>query len=75
MAENKIALKTKLKLIMLVAAVILAVIFIWQNRQDATATFLFAKLTMPMAVFLMISLAIGFVMGIGATALMARKKK
>jgi len=53
----------RLKLILLVILVIVLLVMIVQNLGNVTARFLFVEVTMPLALFLFIMAAVGFVVG------------
>ena len=53
----------RLKLILLIILVIVLLVMIVQNLGDVTAKFLFVEVTMPLALFLFIMAAVGFVAG------------
>ena len=53
----------RLKLILLIILVIVLLIMIVQNLGNVTAKFLFVEVTMPLALFLFIMAAVGFVVG------------
>jgi len=52
------------KLITLVVLVFLAVVIVWQNRSPVATKILFVTVTMPLAVLLFITVAMGFVAGV-----------
>ncbi|MGD9139960.1 MAG: LapA family protein [bacterium] len=60
------------KMILLIVLVIVLLVMIIQNLGDVTAKFLFVEVTMPLALFLFIMAAVGFVVG-AITALVYRK--
>jgi uncharacterized integral membrane protein len=61
----------RLKLILLIILVVVLLIMIVQNLGSVTAKFLFVEVTMPLALFLFIMAAVGFVVG-AITALVYR---
>ncbi len=65
----------RLRLFGLVALVILAVVLILQNIGPAEASILFISLKMPLAVMLMLTFAIGFVVGLLTAGRLTRKKR
>jgi uncharacterized integral membrane protein len=52
---------------------ILAIVVVLQNTDDATTRILFVTVTMPRAVMLFITLALGFAVGLVMGARLARK--
>ncbi len=64
----------RLRLFGLVALVILAVVLILQNIDPAEISFLFISVRMPLAVMLLLTFAIGFVVGLLAAGRLTRKK-
>ncbi len=70
------SLVTKLKIGAAVIGVILLIIIFAQNTAAVETRFLFVTVTMPRVVLLMVTLAIGFVLGaISGAALMRGKRK
>jgi len=63
-ARQNITTKTKAKIIGAVVLAIIAVILILQNRDSVTTHLLFAEVTMPRAVLLVLTLIIGIVIGL-----------
>lgn len=53
----------RLKLLLLIILVIVLLVMIIQNLGDVTAKFLFIEVKMPLALFLFIMAAVGFVAG------------
>lgn len=52
------------KLVTLVVLISLAVVIVWQNRAPVATKILFVTVTMPRAVLLFITVALGFVAGV-----------
>jgi len=61
------------KLVMVAVAIVVIVILILQNRADVETEILFAKVTMPRAVLLIVTAAIGFVAGLLTATFRKRK--
>jgi uncharacterized integral membrane protein len=53
----------RLKIILLIILVVVLLVMIVQNLGNVTAKFLFVEVTMPLALFLFIMAAVGFVVG------------
>jgi uncharacterized integral membrane protein len=53
----------RLKVILLIVLVVLLLVLIIQNLGEVSARFLFVTVTMPLALFLFIMAAVGFVVG------------
>jgi len=53
----------RLKLVLLIILVVVLLVMIVQNLGSVTAKFLFVEVTMPLALFLFIMAAVGFVVG------------
>ena len=53
----------RLKVILLIILVVVLLVMIVQNLGDVTAKFLFVEVSMPLALFLFIMAAVGFVVG------------
>lgn len=54
---------------------VLVVIVVLQNTQAVETRFLFATIVMPRAVLLLVSAAIGFVLGVLVSLLVIRKRR
>lgn len=63
----------KLKLFVVLAAIAVIVVVIFQNTEEVETRILFAKIAMPRAFLLGIAVAIGFVAGLVAAT--SRKRK
>lgn len=63
----------KAKPIALGFAVLILIIVVFQNTQDATVSVLLVKVTMPLALLLALILSGGFVCGIATAMVMGRK--
>lgn len=61
--SNKMTTAKKIKLWGVIGAIVLIVVVILQNMEATPTRFLFVTVTMPRAVLLLITLAIGFVGG------------
>jgi uncharacterized integral membrane protein len=53
----------RLKLILLIILVVVLLLLIVQNLGSVTAKFLFVEVTMPLALFLFVMAAVGFIVG------------
>jgi uncharacterized integral membrane protein len=65
---------TKVKLIIALILVVLAVILILQNTESVETKLLFATVTMPRAILLLVTLAIGFGSGMTVVEFFGRRK-
>lgn len=63
--------RRNIKIAAIAVAVVVVLILILQNTEDVRTRILFAEITMPRAVLLVVMLAIGFVLGL-LTALRTR---
>ncbi|MFH1999497.1 MAG: LapA family protein [Planctomycetota bacterium] len=63
----------QVKIILAIVLVVLGLIIVLQNTASVETELLFVKVTMPKAVLLFITLAIGFASGIMASMFFARR--
>jgi uncharacterized integral membrane protein len=66
-------MKTKIKLISIVALAIICVIVVLQNRTSVETKILFLTITMPRALLLFLTTLAGFILGIVVTMLVQKK--
>jgi len=65
----------KVRLIVAVVLALLVVIIIFQNTEPVETRILFATITMPRAVLLLVTTVIGFASGIIVSFLLSKRKK
>lgn len=63
----------KFKIIMIVVILLIAVIVAFQNKQPVETKFLFASVTMPRMLLILVTFALGFLGGMIAASLILRK--
>ncbi len=66
-------LKRNLKIVVVAAAVVVVAILVFQNTEPTRTKILFATITMPRAVLLVVMLAIGFALGVLTAARLRAK--
>ena len=64
----------KAKLIIAIVLAVLCLIIVLQNTASVETRFLFVTITMPRAVLLLSTAAIGFVLGVLVSLIMCKKK-
>lgn len=65
----------KLKLIVAVIVIVITIIVILQNTELVETEILFIKIAMPQALLLLLALLIGFVTGLGVSAMVSRRRR
>jgi len=66
--------KHKLKLISIALLAVLAIVVMFQNTTSVETKILFVSVTMPRSLLLLMTLAVGFVLGILFSLMASRKK-
>ena len=66
--------KHKLKLISIALLAVLAMVVMFQNTTSVETKILFVSVTMPRSLLLLMTLAVGFVLGILFSLMASRKK-
>ena len=73
--KRRLSTVTYVRLAIIAAGVILAAIIILQNTQRTETKLLFITVEMPRAVLLLVTLAVGFVLGLMTTGWIAARRK